>query len=69
MDDDDDEEGHEVDIPTLYQPYDDGKEGYEVDICTNNAEDHDENYDGDRHEHVDTGATVCEAVPTICFYF
>ena len=32
--DDDDEEGHEVDIPTLYQPYDDGKEGHEAHIPT-----------------------------------
>merc|ERR1711899_368308 len=29
---------------------------------SNNAEDHDQDYDGNRHEHVDTSATVCEAV-------
>ena len=52
-------------LPTLF----DGKEGHEVDICTNNAEDHNEDYDRDRHEHVDTSARVREAVPMISFYF
>ena len=46
---------------------DDGKEGHEVDIFTNNTEDHDENYDRDRHEHVDTSAGMREAVPMISF--
>ena len=36
---------------------------------TNNTEDHDENYDRDRHEHVNTSAGVCEAVPTVSFLF